>query len=111
MMIPGISHAKTDENATSNRSILAPVNTVITQHTQQRSPPHNIGLNLQAAPVINVGIPYNNRNIGLTNSYNWNAERFPDNWLYSSAIGCHCEPITFTIRIISAIPIPKASQI
>ena len=37
---------------------------MITQHTQQSNPPHNMGLNLQAAPVTNVGNPYNIRKRG-----------------------------------------------
>ena len=50
MIIPGINHAINAENAVSNKSIFTEVYTVMMQQAQQSNPPHNIGLNLQAAP-------------------------------------------------------------
>ena len=63
------------EAAVSNKSILIAVNTVTRQHTQQKIPPHNIGLNLQAAPVMKVGNPYSKRKSGEINSLKRNGER------------------------------------
>ena len=58
------------ENAVSNKSILIVVYIATIQDTQHNKPPHNMGLNLQAAPVTKVGIPYNNKKKGAINSLN-----------------------------------------
>ena len=52
------------ENAVSNKSILIVVYIATIQDTQHNKPPHNMGLNLQAAPVTKVGMPYNNKKKG-----------------------------------------------
>jgi hypothetical protein len=70
MNSPGMNQAMIAEKAVSNRSILIFVYTVTIQQSQQKMPPYNMGLNLQAAPVMKVGIPYNSRKKGDTNSLN-----------------------------------------
>src|SRR5688572_2295714 len=97
--------------AVSNRSILICVYTATIQQTQQKIPPHNIGLNLHAAPVINVGIPYNIKNRGPTYSLKRNDAGLPVIFLYSSAHEPHSPKILFVIRIKRKIVIPKPSHI
>ena len=88
-MIPGTSQASIAEAAVSNKSILIDVYTATMQQTQQKMPPHNIGLNLQAAPVINVGNPYNIKKSGATYSLKRKDADFPVIFLYSLAHDPH----------------------
>src|SRR4051812_13680383 len=110
MMIPGYSQAITAEAAINKKSIFTLVKRVTTQQTQQKIPPQNIGLNLQAAPVINVGKPYNISKSGVLNSRKEVALLLV-NFPYSTATGSHTLKITLRININRKIQMPNASQI
>src|SRR5690242_293994 len=108
--MPGINQAMIADAAVSNRSSLIVVNKAAIQLTQQNKPPHNIGLNRQAAPVIKVGSPYNNRYKGNIYSPNLNwvqSARPAAVSLYFSITGLRFAWIVLLISIIKKIQIPK----
>src|SRR5262245_21027213 len=101
MMMPGISQAIMADAAVNNKSIFIGVNSVMIQHVQQKMPPQSIGLNLHAAPVINVGNPYSNKKNEAIYSLKVYRGAWPASFWYSSASGSHAAlNITFTIKII-----------
>src|SRR5436190_7236812 len=111
MIMPGTSHASIADAAVNKRSTLIDVYIATIQQTQQKIPPHNIGLNLHAAPVINVGKPYSIKKSGATYSLNRKDAGLPVIFLYSSAHEPHSLKILLLIKINRKIAIPKPSHI
>ena len=98
MIIPGISQASAADADVNKRSILIDVYIATIQQIQQKIPPHNIGLNLHAAPVIKVGKPYNIKKSGATYSLKRNVADLPVMFLYSFAHDPHSPKILLLKR-------------